>query len=112
MAPPVPDVPMGFTFRKNRCCPGCGTLLLIASDTPTDVELTQIKSFWMWEPRRERWEYIRDWEERTVCRHASDLRLALKSSTRSRGLSGLAPFQQAQCVVGYGKLGAATIQAN
>ena len=52
-----------FTFRKKRCCPGCGTLLLMASDTPTDAELTEIKSFWMWEPGRERWQYIRDWEE-------------------------------------------------
>jgi hypothetical protein len=38
-------------------------LLLIASDTPSDAELTEIKSFWMWEPGRERWQYIRDWEE-------------------------------------------------
>lgn len=52
-----------FTFRKKRCCPGCGTLLLIASDVLTDAELTEIKSFWMWEPMRERWQYIRDWEE-------------------------------------------------
>lgn len=52
-----------FAFRKKRCCPGCGTLLLIASDNPTDAELTELKSFWMWEPGKERWEYIRDWEE-------------------------------------------------
>ena len=52
-----------FTFRKKRCCPGCGTLLLIASDSPADAELTEIKSFWLWEPGRERWQYIRDWEE-------------------------------------------------
>ena len=54
-----------FTFRKKRCCPGCGTLLLIASDVPTDAELTEIKSFWMWELGKERWEYIRYWEEHT-----------------------------------------------
>jgi hypothetical protein len=52
-----------FTVRKKRCCPGCGTLLLIASDSPSDAELTEIKSFWMWEPGRERWLYIRDWDE-------------------------------------------------
>lgn len=52
-----------FAFRKKRCCPGCGTLLLIASDNPTDAELTELKSFWMWEPGKERWKYIRDWEE-------------------------------------------------
>jgi len=52
-----------FAFRKKRCCPGCGTLLLIASDNPTDPELTAIKSFWMWEPVEEKWDYIRDWEK-------------------------------------------------
>ena len=36
-----------FAFRKKRCCPGCGTLLMIASDNPTDAELTELKSFWM-----------------------------------------------------------------
>jgi hypothetical protein len=38
-------------------------LLLIASDSPSDAELTEIKSFWMWEPGRERWLYIQDWDE-------------------------------------------------
>ena len=38
-------------------------MLLIASDTPTNAELTEIKGFWMREPRRERWQYVRDWEE-------------------------------------------------
>jgi len=52
-----------FAFRKKRCCPGCGTLLLIVSDVPTDAELTEIKSFWMWDPVKEKWDYIRDWEE-------------------------------------------------
>src|SRR6266513_2257114 len=52
-----------FAFRKKRCCPGCGTLLLIASDNPTDAELTELKSFWMWEPFQDKWDYIRDWEE-------------------------------------------------
>src|SRR5438477_7568045 len=42
-----------FAVRKKRCCPGCGTLLLIASDNPTDAELTEWKSFWMWEPVKE-----------------------------------------------------------
>jgi hypothetical protein len=42
-----------FAFRKKRCCPGCGTLLLIASDVPTDAELTEIKNFWMWDPVKE-----------------------------------------------------------
>lgn len=52
-----------FAFRKKKCCPGCGTLLLIASDNPTDAELTAMKSFWMWEPVKEKWDYIPDWEE-------------------------------------------------
>jgi molybdopterin-dependent oxidoreductase-like protein protein len=33
-----------FAFRKKRCCPGCGTLLLIASDVPTDAELNATKA--------------------------------------------------------------------
>jgi hypothetical protein len=33
------------------------------SDVPTDAELTALKSFWMWDPDKERWNYIRDWEE-------------------------------------------------
>jgi predicted amidophosphoribosyltransferase len=58
-----PKCQWDFASRKKRCCPGCGTLLLIASDNPTDAELTELKSFWMWEPGKERWDYIRDWEE-------------------------------------------------
>jgi len=27
-----------------------------------DAELTALKSFWIWEPLKERWEYIPDWE--------------------------------------------------
>jgi hypothetical protein len=42
-------------FRKKRCCPGCGASLLIASDHPTDAELTELKSFWMWQPIQEKW---------------------------------------------------------
>lgn len=38
-------------------------LLLIMSDVPTNAELTALKSFWMWNPEKERWDYIRDWEE-------------------------------------------------
>jgi len=30
---------------------------------PTDAELTELKSFWMWEPFQDKWDYIRDWEE-------------------------------------------------
>ena len=52
-----------FAVRKKRCCPGCGTFLLIGSDNPTDAELTELKSFWMWEPVKERWDYVRDWEK-------------------------------------------------
>lgn len=28
-----------------------------------DAELTALKSFWIWEPLKEKWEYIRDWED-------------------------------------------------
>lgn len=37
--------------------------LLIASDNPTDGELTELTTFWMWEPVEEKWDYIRNWEE-------------------------------------------------
>ena len=58
-----PHCKWDFANRKKRCCPGCGTLLLIASDMLSDTELTELRSFWMWEPLQERWDYIRDWEE-------------------------------------------------
>lgn len=29
----------------------------------SDAELTELRSFWMWEPLKEGWSYIRDWEE-------------------------------------------------
>ena len=29
----------------------------------SDNELTELRSFWMWEPLKERWDYIPDWEE-------------------------------------------------
>jgi hypothetical protein len=29
----------------------------------SDNELTELRSFWMWESLKERWDYIRDWEE-------------------------------------------------
>ncbi len=28
----------------------------------SDAELTALKSFWIWEPLKEKWEYLRDWE--------------------------------------------------
>ena len=77
-----------FAVRKKRCCRGCGTLLLIASDNPTDAELTQLKSFWMWEPVQERWDYIRDWEEhkrKVIEQHAQLWRTAL---VKAEGKSG------------------------
>ena len=58
-----PHCKWDFAYRKKRYCPGCGTLLLIASDMLSDDELTELRSFWMWEPLKERWDYIRDWEE-------------------------------------------------
>lgn len=58
-----PNCQWDFAFRKKKCCPGCGTLLRIASDIFTDAELTELKSFWMWDPLQEKWDYIRDWME-------------------------------------------------
>jgi hypothetical protein len=70
---------MGVCLPEEKVLPGCGTLLLIASDNPTDAELTELKSFWMWEPFQDKWDYIRDWEEhkreamRKVEQHAQAL---------------------------------------
>jgi len=58
-----PNCKWDFAYRKKRCCSGCGTLLLIASDSLFDAELTALKSFWIWEPLKDKWEYIRDWED-------------------------------------------------
>lgn len=32
----------------------------------SDAQLTALKSFWMWEPVKEKWDYIRDWEEHKI----------------------------------------------
>jgi len=61
-----PHCKWDFARRKKRCCPGCGTLLLIVSDMLSDVQLTELRSFWMWDPLKEKWDFIRDWEEHKV----------------------------------------------
>ncbi len=48
-----PHCKWDFAYRKKKCCPSCGTLLLIASDMLSDTELTELRSFWMWEPLKE-----------------------------------------------------------
>jgi hypothetical protein len=58
-----PHCQWDFAYRKKRCCPGCGKLLLIASDMLSDSDFTALKSFWMWEPLKERWEYIREGDD-------------------------------------------------
>jgi len=58
-----PHCKWDFTFRKKRCCPGCGTLLLIGSDIVCDADLRVLKCFWMWDPLKEKWIFVRDWEE-------------------------------------------------
>jgi hypothetical protein len=40
-----PHCKWDFARRKKRCCPGCGTLLLIVSDMLSDAELTELRSF-------------------------------------------------------------------
>jgi len=40
--------------------------VLIASDMLSDAELTALKSFWMWEPFKAKWDYIRDWEDHKI----------------------------------------------
>jgi len=29
----------------------------------SDAELTVLRSFWMWQPLKEKWDFIRDWEK-------------------------------------------------
>jgi len=41
-------------------------LLLIVCDMLSDAELTELRSFWMWDPLKEKWDFIRDWEEHKV----------------------------------------------
>ena len=79
-----PHCKWNFAYRKKRCCPGCGTLLLIASDMLSDTELTVLRSFWMWESLKERWDYIRDWEE-----HKREAMQRLQEYSRAR-IGGLA----------------------
>ena len=61
-----PHCKWDFARRKKRCCPGCGTLLLIVSDMLSDSELTELRSFWMWDTLKEKWDFIRDWEEHKI----------------------------------------------
>jgi hypothetical protein len=49
--------------ERKRCCPGLRHAPFIASDMLSDGEVTALKSFWIWEPLKEKWEYIRDWED-------------------------------------------------
>ena len=61
-----PHCKWDFARRKKRCCPGFGTLLLIVSDMLSDAELTELRSFWMCDPLKKKWDFIRDWEEHKV----------------------------------------------
>lgn len=45
---------MGFHLPEEAVLPRVWPLLLIASDVPTDAELTEIKSSWMWDPVKEK----------------------------------------------------------
>jgi hypothetical protein len=32
----------------------------------SDSELTALCSFWIWEPQKEKWEFVRNWEEHKI----------------------------------------------
>jgi hypothetical protein len=83
-----PHCKWDFAFRKKRCCTGCGTLLLIASDMLSDNELTGLRSFWMWESLKERSDYIRDWEE-----HKREAMQRFQEYSKAR-IGGLAESEQ------------------
>jgi hypothetical protein len=38
-------------------------LLLIPSDKIPDRELGALRSFWIWDPAKQEWRFIRNWEE-------------------------------------------------
>lgn len=79
-----PQCKWDFALRKKRHCPGCGTLLLIGSDVLDDTELITLKSFWMWEPVKEKWIFVRDWEE-----HKREAMRKFEEHARSYGASAL-----------------------
>ena len=58
-------------------------MLLIPSDRISDAELSVLRSFWMWDPVKEKWGYVRDWEEHK--------RLALQKLDKYLGFSAIAP---------------------
>ncbi len=54
----------------------------------SDDELTELRSFWMWESLKERRDYIRDWEE-----HKREAMQRLQEYSQAR-ISGLAENEQ------------------
>ena len=54
----------------------------------SDNELTELRSFWMWDSLKERWDYIRDWEE-----HKREAMQRLQEYSKAR-ISGLAENEQ------------------
>ena len=69
-----------FAQRKKRRCPRCGTVLLIASDMPSAAELNAVKSFWMWGPFENKWDYICDWDD-----HKREAMQKLEEYVRGKG---------------------------
>jgi hypothetical protein len=47
----------------------------------SDADLTALKSFWMWEPFKQRWDYIRDWEE-----HKPDAMRKFEQYAKAKGI--------------------------
>jgi len=54
---------MGFCLPEEAVLPRVWHVAADRVGCTTDAELTEIKSFWMWDPVKEKWDYIRDWEE-------------------------------------------------
>jgi predicted amidophosphoribosyltransferase len=52
-----------FSFRKEKRCPACNALLLIASDNLARLEPKALKKLWLWEPLQRKWVYILDWDQ-------------------------------------------------
>lgn len=58
-----PSCNADFAFRKDKRCPACGVLLLIASDKFSDFDEAGLKNFWMWDVLKRKWMFIRDWQQ-------------------------------------------------
>ena len=76
------EVQVGFRLQKKEVLPRMRHPSPDRLRHVLHVELTKLGGFWMWEPLRETWDYIRDWEE-----HKREALRKFEEYTRGRGAS-------------------------